>query len=93
MLGNRAIENRVAKLQALEEQAKAIEAQMETIKSELKADMEEKGVDEIETAHYKIRWKLIESNRFDTAAFKKEFTELYNRYIKKSFSKRFTIAA
>lgn len=93
MLGNRAIENRVAKLKELEEQAKALETEMEAIKSELKADMEEKGVDEVETAHYKIRWKEIESSRFDTAAFKKEFTELYNKYIKKSVSKRFTIAA
>ena len=93
MLGNRAIDNRVTRLKSLEEQMKNIEAEMDAIKSELKADMEEKGVDEVETAKYTIRWKEVESNRFDTAKFKKEFIELYNKYIKKSVSKRFTIAS
>lgn len=93
MLGNRAIDNRVAKLKELEKQAKVLEEQMEAIKVELKADMEEKGVDEVETANYTIRWKEVESSRFDTVKFKNEFRELYNKYIKKSTSKRFTIAA
>ena len=93
MLGNRAIDNRVAKLKELEKQAKVLEEQMDAIKAELKADMEEKGVDEVETANYTIRWKEVESSRFDTVKFKNEFRELYNNYIKKSTSKRFTIAA
>ncbi len=93
MLGNRAIDNRVAKLKELEKQAKVLEEQMDAIKAELKADMEEKGVDEVETANYTIRWKEVESSRFDTVKFKNEFRELYNKYIKKSTSKRFTIAA
>lgn len=93
MLGNRAIDNRVTKLKSLEEQMKNIEAEMEAIKSELKSDMEEKGVDEVETAKYTIRWKAVESNRFDTAKFKKEFIELYNKYIRKSVSKRLTIVS
>lgn len=91
-MGNRAIDNRVAKLMKLEAQKKAIEEAQEAIRAELKADMESKGVDEIKTGKYIIRWKEVVSNRFDTSSFKKDFLELYEKYSKKQASKRFTVA-
>ena len=91
-MGNRAIDNRVAKLMELEAQKKAIEEAQEAIRAELKADMESKGVDEIKTGKYIIRWKEVVSNRFDTSSFKKDFLELYEKYSKKQASKRFTVA-
>ena len=53
----RMIENRVKKLQELEAQQKEIEAQAEAIRAELKADLEEKGVDELKTKNFILRWK------------------------------------
>lgn len=50
------IENRVKKLQELEAQQKEIEAQAEAIRAELKADLEEKGVDELKTKNFILRW-------------------------------------
>lgn len=41
----RQIENRIKKLQAIEVQQKVLEEQAETLKAEIKADMESKGLD------------------------------------------------
>jgi predicted phage-related endonuclease len=91
-MGERAIENRVRKLQEIEAQRKALEEQAEKLKEEIKADMERKGVDEIETPNFSIRWKEIVSNRLDSAALKKALPEIYKQYARQITSKRFTVA-
>ena len=90
-MGERALENRVKKLQEIESQIKALEAEADKVREEIKEDMEAKGVDEIATKNFKIRWKEIVSNRFDSKAFQKEYKDLYNNFVKSSISKRFTI--
>lgn len=45
----RMIENRIKKLRELEAQQKELEAAAEAIRAKLKADREEKGVDELKT--------------------------------------------
>ena len=57
------MENRVKKLKALESQIAGLQEQADAIKSELKADLEEKGVDELKTKNFIIRWKEIISSR------------------------------
>lgn len=61
----RMIENRIKKLSALEEQIAQLQEQADVIKGELKADLEEKGLDELKTKNFLIRWKEIVSNRLD----------------------------
>lgn len=91
-MGERAIINRVKKLQELEEQKKAIEQQMEELKDQIKKDMEKKGLEEVQAGSFLIRWKKIVSNRFDSKRFAKEHERLYKQYMKESESRRFTIA-
>lgn len=91
-MGERAIINRVKKLQELEAQKKAIEIQMEQLKDQIKQDMEKKGIEEVQAGIFLIRWKKIVSNRFDSKSFAKEHEGLYKQYMKESESKRFTIA-
>lgn len=55
----RMIENRVKKLSALEEQIAQLQRQADAIKGELKADLEEKGMEELKTKNFLIRWKEI----------------------------------
>ena len=64
------IENRVKKLQAIEAQRKELEAAAEAIRTELKADMEERGVEELRTQNFILRWKEIVSSRIDSKALK-----------------------
>lgn len=88
----RQIENRVRKLQALEEQKKALEEQAAAIKAELQTDLEDKGVDELQTMNFVIRWKAVVTSRLDGKAFKAAFPEMYSQFTRQSTCKRFTIA-
>ena len=88
----RMMENRVKKLKALESQIAELQEQADAIKSELKADLEEKGVDELKTKNFIIRWKEIISNRLDGKALKAALPEIYSQYCRTSASRRFTIA-
>lgn len=87
----RMIENRIKKLQSLEAQMKELEEQAEALKAEIKADLGAKGVDEIQTASFIVKWKEIISSRLDGKALKAALPEIYNQYCKASASRRFTI--
>ena len=67
-------------------------AHAEALKDEIKEDLHEKNLEELNTGKYIIRWTSIVSNRFDTTSFKKRFGELYKQYTKQVESKRFSIA-
>lgn len=89
----RMIENRIKKLSALEEQIAQLQEQADAIKGELKADLEEKGLDELKTKNFLIRWKEIVSSRLDGKALKAALPEIYSQYCRQtSSSRRFTIA-
>ena len=88
----RMIENRIKKLQAIEAQQKELEAQADTIRAELKADLKEKGVEEFKTKNFILRWKEIISNRLDSKALKAALPDVYGQFCKASASRRFTIA-
>lgn len=91
-MGERAIENRIRKLQEIEAQQKELETQAEAIRAEIKADMESKGVEEIQTKNFIIRWKEIMSNRLDGKALKEAFPDVYRQFVRQTQSRRFTIA-
>ena len=86
------IENRIKKLQTIEAQREELEAAAEAIRAELKADLEQKGVDELKTRTFLIRWKEIISNRLDGKALKTALPDVYGQFCKASTSRRFTIA-
>ena len=86
------IENRIKKLQAIEAQQEELEVAAEAIRAELKADLEQKGVDELKTRNFLIRWKEIISNRLDGKALKAALPDVYGQFCRASTSRRFTIA-
>lgn len=88
----RMIENRIKKLSALEEQIAQLQGQAEEIRAELKADLDEKGLDELKTKNFLIRWKEIVSNRLDGKALKAALPEIYSQYCRPTCSRRFTVA-
>jgi putative phage-type endonuclease len=84
-----AYESLVDEIVSLNKQIKQLE--------ELKAEKENKlkeAIGEHETAivgKYKITWKNITSNRFDSRTFKKEYPDLYAKFVKTSTYRRFSI--
>lgn len=91
-MGIKALQNRIKRLKELEGQAKAIDSQMEELKAEIKADMERKGVDELQAGLFIVRWKMVLSNKFDSKLFQKEYKSLCSQYMKQTESRRFTVA-
>lgn len=88
----RMMENRVKKLREIEAQQKELETAAEAIRAELKADLEDKGVEELKTKNFLLRWKEIVSNRIDSKALKAALPDVYGQFCKASVSRRFTIA-
>lgn len=74
-------------LQALIEEA---QAEAETIKGAIKANMG--GSDVLLAGEYKIKWKAVESRRLDTAALSKALPELAAQFTKTTTVRRFCIA-
>lgn len=88
----RMLKNRIEKLDAIAAQQKALEEQAEAIRNEIKADMEEKGVDEISAFGRIARWKEVIISRLDGKALKAALPKIYSQYCRPASSRRFTVA-
>lgn len=86
------IENRIKKLHELETQMSELEKAADAIRAELKADLEEKGVEELKTKNFVIRWKEIISSRLDGKALKAALPDVYKQFCNTTTSRRFTVA-
>lgn len=86
----------LAKIELLnkyEAMVEEMKAQADTIRNEIKAEMEARELEEMIAGQYIIRYTAVLSNRFDTTAFKKVMPEIYKAYTKQVSSRRFTISA
>ena len=64
------------------------------LQEEVKAYMTAEGVDEVLTDNgEKATWREVISNRFDSTSFKKDFSDIYQEYTRKTAYKRFTFTA
>ncbi len=61
------------------------------IADEIKTEMISRSTDEIRADIYKVRYKEVTSNRFDTKGFKAKYSELYDQFTKQTVSRRFSI--
>lgn len=77
-------------LEALIEEAKA---EAESLRDEIKADLDARGVEELEVGQFVVRFTSVLSSRFDTKLFKEKFgAEVYKAFTKEVSSRRFSIA-
>lgn len=67
-------------------------AMVETLKDQLKAQMQAAGVDTLAGAEHKATYKAVTSCRVDTTALKKDLPEIAARYTKTTENRRFTFA-
>lgn len=86
----------IAKIEALNEWETVIEeakAEADAIRDSIKQEMLERDTEELTAGQYIVRYTPVVTNRFDTAAFKKTYGELYKAFTKPSTSRRFSISA
>ena len=85
----------LAKIELLnkyEAMVEEMKAQADTIRNEIKTEMDARELEEMIAGQYIIRYTAVLSNRFDTTAFKKVMPEIYKAYTKQVSSRRFTIS-
>ena len=83
---------KVRELKELKAMQEELNAEITTIEDELKAEMLNQGAEELTVDVFKLRYKTVESKRFDSSAFKAAHTELYNQFTKVTATRRFTVA-
>lgn len=87
------IQSKIESLRELESLIEEAKAEAETIRDEIKAEMQNRDTEELSAGQYIVRWTSVLSNRFDSTAFKKVMPDVYKAYTKTVSSRRFTISA
>ena len=85
------LETKAAELMEIRNQIEELEAMKAALEDLLKMAMADDGAETMNAGQYKLTWKVITSNRFDSSAFKKENPELAAQYTKETRTCRFTI--
>lgn len=58
-----------------------LKAEADEIKNDIKAEMEERGVEEMEVDQYMVRYTSVLTSRFDTKRFKEAMgADVYNAF-------------
>ena len=90
-MDNKIINEKIVEIRNFENEIKQMQEVVDSLKNELKNEMTARGVDELDTGTFKMSYKEVVSNRFDSKAFQKDNEVIYKAYLKESVSKRFTI--
>ena len=86
------ITSKIAALKELEDLIEEARAEAEALRDDIKTEMLNRNIEELEAGQYIIRWTSVLSQRFDTTLFKKTHADLYKEYTKQIASRRFSIA-
>lgn len=84
--------SKVRELKELKAMADELQAEITAIEDTIKQDMISKDIDEMQVDVFKVRYKKVISNRFDSKSFKATHSDLYDQYTKQTESRRFTVA-
>lgn len=85
------LKKKIEDLKELEALIREAEKEAETLKEEIKKEMTAQNTEEMNVGRYIVRWTVVETDRFDSTTFKSVMPDIYNMYIKKSISRRFSI--
>lgn len=83
---------KIRELKELKAMQDELAAEITAIEDDIKAFMLSSGQDEITVDVYKVRYKLVESQRLNTSALKTNCPDLYRQYTKTTTSRRFSVA-
>lgn len=88
MMTNTQIVEQIKELNEWEAVLEEAKAAAEAIKDSIKAEMDFRGVEELDTGTYIVRYTSCLSQRFNTTQFKKDYEQIYTLYLKQVASKR-----
>lgn len=86
------INSTVKTIRELKRMREELDAEIAANEDLIKAEMNKTENYTIIGDDYKVTWNPVTSTRLDTAAFKKDLPDLFDRYSKTSTTRRFNIA-
>lgn len=93
MLNKNTIDQKVRQLEELRRMEKEIAAQREALEKEIKAEMDRRKVEQIETASgFLVTFRPYTRWQFDSKAFERDHEDLFTAYRTPSTVRRFTVA-
>ena len=90
-MDNLQMDETLARLRRCRREMDVLKQEAESLEASVKAELEARGVERVDTAHYRVSWKTVASTRLDAKALKAERPELYARYAVSAVTKRFTV--
>lgn len=91
-MSNTDLTAKIRELKDLKAMAEELAEEICTIEDELKNHMTEQNLEEMTVGIFKVKYTTVQSNRFDSAAFKRTHADMYSQYSKQITTKRFVIA-
>ena len=82
---------KIRQIKELEQQKKQTEETISSLKDEIKAYMDKNKTSELAVDIFTVHYTETETERFDSKAFRNADEELYNQFVKKVTTKRFSI--
>ena len=85
------LEEKIIEIKALIAEQKELEAQIEALEDEIKAEMNLQSVSELNIGDFEVKYTKYASHSFDTTKFKAEHEALYKDFTKEVPAVRLTV--
>lgn len=86
------LDAKVKKLRELREFEAEVKSEITAIEDALKAEMLSRNTDTLTGQSCTVTWKTVLSTRFDSAAFKLAYADLFRKFSKNTSSRKLVIA-
>ena len=90
-MSTKEIESKARRLKILKNRQESLQAEIDQLEADLKAQMEAWDVDEMQAGPFRVVWKMVHSSRFDTKRFRSENGNLYNLYMIPNSYRKFSV--
>ena len=90
-MSNLELTNRLRELKELKAMQEELTAEIEALQDTIKGYMTARELDTLNIDIFKVSYKEVTSSRFDSTAFKKTHSDLYQQYVKQTTTRRFVL--
>ena len=90
-MGTKEVELKARRLKMLKNKQEELQSEIDQLETDLKKDLEERGVDELRAGPFTVIWKMIQSTRFDSRRCRMENPQIYNLYAVSSSYRKFSV--
>ena len=86
------VDAKVKELRELRDMEAEVKSAIAVIEDSLKAEMLAKNTEVLAGTDYRVTWKTVVTNRFDSAAFMLSHADLFAQFSRSTTTRRFVIA-